>query len=176
MASKRCGSDGENFASRANTSDIFRIAAIGPATKRALLKSGLKVKMVPEEYVAESVVRGLRDKVGGKRVLLVRAKVARDCDPEELRAAGAKVDVVEAMRRWCRRNRKNGCAPLMKNSTRRPHLVTFTSSSLRETFMSCWVQPGQGHSGCTARLNRASDIGTLRELQLPVAIEARDTR
>src|SRR5262245_7142405 len=52
----------------------LQIAAIGPATKRALEKSGLKVKMVPEEYVAESVVAKLRDKVNGKRVLLVRAK------------------------------------------------------------------------------------------------------
>jgi len=40
----------------------LQIAAIGPATKSALLKSGLKVKMVPEEYVAESVVKGLREK------------------------------------------------------------------------------------------------------------------
>src|SRR5262249_27934169 len=60
----------------------LQIAAIGPATKAALLKSGLKVTMVPQEYVAESVVRGLRDKVVGKQVLLVRARVARDVIPE----------------------------------------------------------------------------------------------
>src|ERR1035437_10955364 len=74
----------------------LQIAAIGPATKKAIVKHGLKVKMVPEEYVAESVVKGLRDKVSGKRVVLIRAKVARDVIPEELRAAGAEVDVVEA--------------------------------------------------------------------------------
>ena len=74
----------------------LQIAAIGPATKKAIVKHGLKVKMVPEEYVAESVVKGLRDKVNGKRVVLIRAKVARDVIPEELRAAGAEVDVVEA--------------------------------------------------------------------------------
>ena len=34
--------------------------------------------LIPEEYVAESVVKSLRHKVEGKRVLLVRAKVARD--------------------------------------------------------------------------------------------------
>ena len=67
----------------------LQIAAIGPATKKAIVKHGLKVKMVPEEYVAESVVKGLRDKVKGKRVVLIRAKVARDVIPEELRAAGA---------------------------------------------------------------------------------------
>src|ERR1035441_6896954 len=74
----------------------LQIAAIGPATKKAIMKRGLKVKMVPEEYVAESVVKGLRDKVIGKRVVLIRAKIARDVIPEELRAAGAQVDVVEA--------------------------------------------------------------------------------
>src|SRR5271155_869115 len=37
----------------------LQIAAIGPATKAALMTHGLKVKMVPEEYVAESVVKGL---------------------------------------------------------------------------------------------------------------------
>src|SRR6266446_3201563 len=60
----------------------LQIAAIGPATKKAIVKHGLKVKMVPEEYVAESVAKGLRDKVNGKRVLLIRAKVARDVIPE----------------------------------------------------------------------------------------------
>src|SRR5262249_16531451 len=65
----------------------LQIAAIGPATKSAIAKRGLKVSLVPEEYVAESVAKGLRDKVRGKRVLLVRAKVARDVIPVELRAA-----------------------------------------------------------------------------------------
>ena len=35
-------------------------------------------------------------RVKGKRVLLVRAKVARDVIPRELRKAGATVDVIEA--------------------------------------------------------------------------------
>ncbi len=56
----------------------------------------MTVNVVPREYVAESVVRSLKSKVKGKRVLLVRAKVARDVIPRELRRAGAHVDVVEA--------------------------------------------------------------------------------
>ena len=51
-----------------------KIAAIGPATARAIEAHGLKVNLVPKEYVAESVVAGLRRKVKGKRVLLARAK------------------------------------------------------------------------------------------------------
>ena len=74
----------------------LKIAAIGPATRKAIEKRGFKVNVVPEEYVAESVVKSLRAKVKGKRVLLVRAKVARDVIPQELRKAGAEVDVVEA--------------------------------------------------------------------------------
>ncbi|PYX83783.1 MAG: HemD protein, partial [Acidobacteria bacterium] len=56
----------------------LQVAAIGPATKKALESRGLKVHVVPEKYIAESVVRRLRKQVKGKRVLLVRAKVARD--------------------------------------------------------------------------------------------------
>src|ERR1700758_2200497 len=74
----------------------LKIAAIGPATKKAIEKRGVKVDLVPDEYVAESVVRSLKKKVKGKRVLLVRAKVARDVIPKELRKAGGAVDVFEA--------------------------------------------------------------------------------
>jgi uroporphyrinogen-III synthase len=74
----------------------LHVAAIGPATKKAIEKRGLKVELVPDEYVAESVVNKLKDKVKGKRILLVRAKVARDIIPVELRKAGADIDVVEA--------------------------------------------------------------------------------
>jgi len=74
----------------------LEIAAIGPATRKAIEKRGPHVDVVPDEYVAESVVKSLRRRVKGKRILLVRAKVARDVIPNELRKAGATVDVVEA--------------------------------------------------------------------------------
>src|SRR6266478_3338790 len=38
----------------------LKIAAIGPATKRAIEEHGLKVHVMPEKYVAESVVASLR--------------------------------------------------------------------------------------------------------------------
>jgi uroporphyrinogen-III synthase len=76
--------------------DPLKIAAIGPATARALGEMGLHVDEVPKQAIAESLVESLRDQVGGKNVLLVRAKVARDVLPEELRNAGAHVDVVDA--------------------------------------------------------------------------------
>ena len=74
----------------------LKIAAIGPATKKAIEERGLRVQVMPKEYVAESVVASLRRQVKGKRILLARARVARDVIPRELRKLGATVDVVEA--------------------------------------------------------------------------------
>ncbi len=158
----------------------LQIAAIGPATKKAIVKYGLKVKMVPEEYVAESVVKGLRDKVIGKRVVLIRAKVARDVIPEELRAAGAEVDVVEAYETVVPEKSRARLRELMKNAARRPHVVTFTSSSSAKNFADLLgsIQAGSRAAGWLKHVQLAS-IGpvtsaTLGELQMPVAIEARE--
>jgi uroporphyrinogen-III synthase len=168
----------------------IQIAAIGPATKRAIVKHGLKVKMMPEEYVAESVVKGLYDKVNGKRVLLVRAKVARDVIPESLRAAGAEVDVVEAYETVVPEKSKMRLRALFKNQQRRPHIVTFTSSSTVRNFADLLGTTKPRPSAKTAQPKKAAkttalksvqfaSIGpvtsaTLRELELPVSIEARE--
>ncbi len=167
----------------------LKIAAIGPATKKAIVKHGLKVKMVPEEYVAESVVRGLRDEVKGKRVVLIRAKVARDVIPDELRAAGAEVDVVEAYETVVPERSRARLRALMKNSIRRPHVVTFTSSSTAKNFAELLGDATAGSRGGASLKGdllkedlkgiQLASIGpvtsaTLRELQLPVAIEARE--
>jgi uroporphyrinogen-III synthase len=156
----------------------LQIAAIGPATKKAIVKHGLKVKMVPEEFVAESVVKGLRDKVKDKRVLLIRAKVARDVIPDELRAAGAQVDVVEAYETVVPEKSRLRLRALMKNSERRPHIVTFTSSSTAKNFVELLGNSNVGRQRWLKQIQLAS-IGpvtsaTLRKLQLPVAIEARE--
>jgi len=153
----------------------LQIAAIGPATKKAIVKHGLKVKMVPEEYIAESVVKGLRDKVNGKRVLLVRAKVARDVIPESLREAGAQVDVVEAYETVVPEKSRTRLRALFKNLKRRPHVVTFTSSSTVRNFAELL-----GQRGSMALKNvQFTSIGpvtsaTLRELGFPVTVEARE--
>jgi uroporphyrinogen-III synthase len=152
----------------------LQIAAIGPATKKAIVKHGLKVKMVPEEYVAESVVKGLRDKVNGKRVVLIRAKVARDVIPEELSAAGAQVDVVEAYETVVPEKSRTRLRALLK-SARRPHIVIFTSSSTVTNFAellgACSVAVLDGIQ--FASIGPVTSA-TLRELRMPVAIEARE--
>ena len=113
----------------------LRIAAIGPATKKAIEQRGAKVDVVPKEYVAESVVRSLKSKVKGKRVLLVRAKVARDVIPRELRKAGARVDVIEAYETVVPRASRTRLRAVLNNPKTRPHVVTFTSSSTVKNFV-----------------------------------------
>ncbi len=71
------------------------VAAIGPGTARALAKCGISADIVPERFVAESLVESLAAvEVGGKRVLVARAADARDVIPEHLEGRSAEVDVV----------------------------------------------------------------------------------
>lgn len=152
----------------------LHIAAIGPATERAIEQRGAKVDVVPKEYVAESVVRSLKKKVRGKRVLLVRAKVARDVIPRDLRKAGANVDVVEAYETVIPQSSRSRLRVALKDPNRRPHVITFTSSSTVRNFVallgSSRLSGGQGM--LTASIGPVTSA-TLRELGLPVDIRAK---
>jgi len=158
----------------------LKIAAIGPATTSAIEKHGLAVTATPKEYVAESVVNMLQTLVNGKRVLLVRAKVARDVIPRELRKAGATVDVVEAYETVAPKASERRLRAVLK-SKRKPHAITFTSSSTVKNFVGLMglrsaraalkkTAPNHGvHSASIGPVTSA----TLREFGLPVDIEAK---
>ncbi len=155
-----------------------RVAAIGPSTRDAAEKLGLKVAIVPKQYVAESVVESLRGNVEGKRVLLARAKVARDVIPRELRNMGANVDVVEAYETVVPKSSQKRIRALMSNPKLRPNVVTFTSSSTVRNFVH--LLGGRGRPPDTELEGvQFASIGpitsaTLRELGMPVQIEARE--
>jgi uroporphyrinogen-III synthase len=153
----------------------IRIAAIGPATKKAIEQRGAKVDVVPKEYVAESVVRSLKAKVRGKRVLLVRAKVARDVIPRELRKAGAHVDVVEAYETVVPASSRVRLQAAFKDAGKRPHVVTFTSSSTVRNFAALLDRRKQTPFAgtLTASIGPVTSA-TLRELGFPVDIAAKE--
>ncbi len=164
--------------SHPNREGEIRVAAIGPATKKAIEKRGVKVDVVPKEYVAESVVRSLRKKVKGKRVLLVRAKVARDVIPRELRKAGAQVDVVEAYETVVPAASRTRLRSALRNPKQRPHVVTFTSSSTVKNFVEL-MGLGKRQTRREIAGILMSSIGpvtsaTLRERGLPVDIAAKE--
>lgn len=155
----------------------LQIAAIGPATKKAIEKRGVRVDVVPNEYVAESIVARLYDRVAGRRVLLARAKVARDVIPTELRKLGAQVDVVEAYETVIPRASRIRLHRVLRDPTRRPDIITFTSSSSVRNFVVLLPEHGQDARAYITGIKLAS-IGpvtssTLRELGLPVDIEAK---
>jgi uroporphyrinogen-III synthase len=150
----------------------LRVAAIGPATKKAIEQRGIKVDVVPKEYIAESVVRSLRRRVKGKRVLLVRAKVARDVIPNELRKAGAHVEVVEAYETVIPKSSRIRLCAALKNPKRSPHVITFTSSSTVRNFVELLGKPRAGFDNVQLASIGPVTSSTLRDLGLRVDIEA----
>jgi len=154
-------------------SQFPRIAAIGPATKQAIEKRGMKVDVVPKEYVAESVVRSLKSKVKGKRVLLVRAKVARDVIPRELRKAGAHVEVVEAYETVVPQGSRRRLQSVLKNPSKRPRVITFTSSSTVKNFIALLGRRAKLNGILMASIGPVTSA-TLRDFGLPVDIKAKE--
>jgi uroporphyrinogen III methyltransferase / synthase len=74
-----------------------RIAAIGPATAQRVMEVGLRVDVVPEEFRAEALIESVTgESLAGMRVLIPRARVAREILPDKLREAGAEVVVPPA--------------------------------------------------------------------------------
>lgn len=169
----------------------LKVATIGPSTRSAAEEMGLKVAVIPAKYVAESVVDSLREKVRGQRVLLVRAAVARDVIPRELREMGATVEVVEAYETVVPAASKKKLRSVMKDPAQRPQVITFTSSSTVRNFVALLggrrrpphtnpphINPPPTSDNRLDRVRLAS-IGpitsaTLREFGLPVHVEAEE--
>jgi uroporphyrinogen-III synthase len=156
----------------------LKIAAIGPATRKAIEKHGLDVAVVPGEYIAESVVASLHNLVAGKRILLARAKVARDVIPTELRKLGAEVDVVEAYETVIPGSSRRRLRAALNDPEQRPDVITFTSSSTVRNFMDLLTRQ-DSRAGVRASIGKIklASIGpvtssTLREFGLRVDIEA----
>ncbi|HLJ25473.1 MAG TPA: uroporphyrinogen-III synthase [Candidatus Angelobacter sp.] len=152
------------------------VVAIGPATAMAIQSEGLSVSIVPEKYVAESVVEALRGKITEfSRVLLVRAKVARDVLPNELQKMGAQVDVIEAYETRVPEGAKEKLERLFREPASKPHVITFTSSSTASNFLALL---GDNARAFLEGVHLAS-IGpvtsdTLKQAGFPPTIEARE--
>ena len=111
-----------------------RIAAIGPATAERILATGLRVDVVPGEYRAEALLEEISaDSLAGKRVLIPRAKVAREVLPEQLREAGAEVLVPPAYESAPRDEGREELADSLEEGE--IDCVTFTASSTVENFV-----------------------------------------
>ena len=106
-----------------------RIAAIGPATARAVEALGLRVAAVPDEFIAEAVADTLGN-VQGQRILLLRAAQARAALAVILRARGATVDEIAVYDTAVGRPAPEAVA----EARRGVDIATFTSSSTVRNF------------------------------------------
>ncbi|WP_366921949.1 uroporphyrinogen-III C-methyltransferase [Metallumcola ferriviriculae] len=112
-----------------------KICAIGPKTAAAVEKKGLLVDYMPEEYVAEAVIEGMKDYgLKGMKVLLPRADIARQVLPEKLMEMGALVEEVTAYETVTGSGDPDKLLQLLSQG--KLHVVTFTSSSTVRNFLS----------------------------------------
>src|SRR5919107_738259 len=111
-----------------------KIAAIGPATAQRIEQAGLQVDVVPEENRGETLIEDLRrDSLVGERVLIPRAKVAREILPERLRGAGAEVVVPPAYQSVPSSEGKEELSVRLQSGE--IDCLTFTASSTVENFV-----------------------------------------
>lgn len=117
-----------------------RLAVIGPGTAAEFVRHHLAPDLMPDRFVAESLLEAFPapgpDDRG--RVLLARAAAARDVLPDGLRAMGWRVDVVDAYRN----------VPVVPDAQARRRvadadIVTFTSASAVDNWVASF-----GTDGC----------------------------
>jgi uroporphyrinogen-III synthase len=112
----------------------LRIAAIGPATARALEAIGLTPTLLPPQPVAESLAKtllphALQPDGSPTCFLLIRAEQARDILPNTLRAAGADVTIAPAYSTTIPQASLSEIQTLFSTPANYPDAITFTSSS-----------------------------------------------
>ena len=146
-----------------------RIAAVGPATAQRVKEFRLKVDLMPEDYVAESIVKAFKKEcsIEHLRVLLVRPEVARDVVAVELMKQGAIVDEALAYQTVPETNDVSG--GIAKFKAEGADMITFTSSSTVENFMGLNLPLPAGMK--TASIGPITSK-TMRELGLKVDVEA----
>ncbi|MBI5095480.1 MAG: uroporphyrinogen-III C-methyltransferase [Candidatus Hydrogenedentes bacterium] len=111
-----------------------KLCVIGSATREAVQKRFLRCDLMPDKYVAESLLEALVEREGaleGKRFLLPRADIARSFLPKELRARGAEVTELIAYRTVKPQSSEQLADALVAYA---PDFVTFTSSSTARNF------------------------------------------
>jgi uroporphyrinogen III methyltransferase/synthase len=151
------------------------VAAIGTATAKALRDHGIRADVVAKEFRGEELATAILDRIKDlprRRVLVPRARDAREVLPEMLRAAGCQVDVVAAYETVAPPPDRVGS---VRDALCRGHIdaVLLTSSSTVRNLCSLL---GEGYAEALAKTVLAS-IGpitsdTARQLGLEVSVEA----
>lgn len=111
----------------------IRVCCIGPRTREEAARWGIASDLVPQDFQAEGILQALGGLgVAGQRILIPRAKVAREILPDQLEAMGATVHVVHAYQALP----PSVDIGLLRDRLRNREIqyVTFTSSSTVRNF------------------------------------------
>ncbi len=110
-----------------------KIAAIGPATAQGLKDRGIIADFIPQAYMAEGIVEGLKEHgVDGKNILIIRAKEARELLPIELEKNNANVKILTIYETIAAENDKDKMQEMIKNNE--IDCISFGSSSTVTNF------------------------------------------
>ena len=156
-----------------------QIAAIGPATGRALEAMGLAPDLTPPQAIAESLAESLLPLVRqpdgtAARFLLIRAEEAREHLPDTLRAVGAEVVIAPAYKTVIPEASVALVRELFaKETAERIEAITFTSSSTARNLVALCEAAGITLPSSALRISIGPITSqTLRELLLPPHAEA----
>ena len=160
----------------------LKIAAIGPATRKAIEAA---------RPAGDGHAEGIHRRVGGGVAAAASEREAGAAGARQSRprrdsaraaAGGSEVDVVEAYETVAPKSSEKRLRAALASQTRKPHAITFTSSSTVKNFVALL-----GLRGARAALKKSAphrgvhsaSIGpvtsaTLREFGLPVDIEAKE--
>ncbi len=149
------------------------VVAIGPKTAAACRARGVQPDVVPGDFVAEGVLEALSGRdLAGARILIPRARQARELLPETFVAAGASVDVVPVYDTLPEDHRLEEIDRVLGAD-----YVTFTSGSTVTNFAEVLRRSGHGDALPGVR---AASIGpvtsaAVREEGLRLVLEAEES-
>ncbi len=152
-----------------------RVCAIGSETARSLEGHGIQADLVAGEYSAEGLADALKGwDLDGARVLVPRAKVARDALPALLAQKGAEVEILAVYETVCPAAAEAALRGLFAG--RGVDVATFTSSSTVTNFVQAFAA---GEAAAVLNGARVACMGpvtadTARKLGLKVDIIARE--
>jgi uroporphyrinogen III methyltransferase/synthase len=152
-----------------------KVAAIGPTTAGTLEEIGLKADFLPTQFVTEAVIEQWPEPdMAGVRVLLPRAKEAREILPDKLRELWAEVDVVTAYETVRDATAADRLREELLNGE--IQVVTFTSSSTVKNFVESLgaEHVPQALAGITVASIGPITSQTARELGIAPTVEAKE--
>lgn len=125
------------YQARPDRSPLPRICCIGPATAERVRSFDAAVALLPGVYQAEGIIDEFSALHGndlrGLRILLPRARVAREILPRQLEEKGARLDLIPVYETVVPEESRTIMDRILNDSM--PDLVTFTSSSTVRNFV-----------------------------------------